>query len=654
MNIYWEVYREKNQYFWPIAAVLASLPIVGFAGGFLLFITVAAQVLFLTSASIALGMWDEDFISLASSRFGHYLRLLFWLFVLSGFYMLLAYVVLEMFFSAFFIDDDTQHFAAYILGLYYIALKYWPALGYYFSSAAAPSEQLPITKSFSIWTSVHKAKDITGWFGFLAPARMAVGTALFFVAAATFILLGDGSGIPLWYFGYLLLVGLFYPLLSLVLVHRGFIELYGERHHPRQELINRMSVRDHQRRASKLEQIRKSNVQEIKAASVSRFKPRSLEAVSREVLQDLAGHDYEKASRILAEFGDQLRGTFGGREILKAALLANNHGILTGLSRFDFSVDHRDDNGRTLLMEMVEKRAVQQVASLIELGADPTAEDRQGKSVLDRVSELTDLELKRRMLNLLGMVPERERVEVSTRNTPQEPLTKSSEREQTEKIQPTIEQDGVFIGLAEEIRELATAVETDDPFRFGRALRSLELTSEVTAILEELLMRLAKAGQVAFVRKLLEYGIGPNLRAKNGMPFIIELVSHSVVHHDVIRLLLRKGLSPTGRSSDGRNALHLLAANNELRDESVRERIARQLLEAGLSVNQRDRERETPLHLAVRYNHLRLARLFLRKEARVQAKGFDGETPLDIALEAGNEDAQRMLERAQRRAELSM
>jgi len=55
------------------------------------------------------------------------------------------------------------------------------------------------------------------------------------------------------------------------------------------------------------------------------------------------------------------------------------------------------------------------------------------------------------------------------------------------------------------------------------------------------------------------------------------------------------------------------------------------LLEKGVKVNLRGSKNETPLHIAARYDHVRIALYLLRHGARKDAKDMDGWTPLHVA-----------------------
>jgi ankyrin repeat protein len=68
-----------------------------------------------------------------------------------------------------------------------------------------------------------------------------------------------------------------------------------------------------------------------------------------------------------------------------------------------------------------------------------------------------------------------------------------------------------------------------------------------------------------------------------------------------------------------------------------------ELLSKGADPNVKDEDGNTPLHLAIKANHLQIARLLVERGADVNARNKRGKTPLHIAAERSNEEAVALL-----------
>ena len=87
------------------------------------------------------------------------------------------------------------------------------------------------------------------------------------------------------------------------------------------------------------------------------------------------------------------------------------------------------------------------------------------------------------------------------------------------------------------------------------------------------------------------------------------------------------GLAPEEKEIGvGRTALHIA-----VRDDASG-LLAAALLQARASVNISDEWRDSPLHAACAYGHLRRTRLLLDARADVAAKDVDGKTPRQVVL----------------------
>jgi ankyrin repeat protein len=67
------------------------------------------------------------------------------------------------------------------------------------------------------------------------------------------------------------------------------------------------------------------------------------------------------------------------------------------------------------------------------------------------------------------------------------------------------------------------------------------------------------------------------------------------------------------------------------------------ILKIGAGINEKDRYKDTPLHLAVKANNIELARLLLDVGADTEAEGYLNDTPLHLAVEADNIELVRLL-----------
>jgi|GEM_PF-777012 len=88
--------------------------------------------------------------------------------------------------------------------------------------------------------------------------------------------------------------------------------------------------------------------------------------------------------------------------------------------------------------------------------------------------------------------------------------------------------------------------------------------------------------------------------------------------------LLSKGVDPNVKDEDGNTPLHLAIKANHLQ-------IAKLLIEKGADVNARDRYGWTPLHIAAGHGNLEVVQLLVEKGADVNAKDAQGRTPLHVA-----------------------
>ena len=111
-------------------------------------------------------------------------------------------------------------------------------------------------------------------------------------------------------------------------------------------------------------------------------------------------------------------------------------------------------------------------------------------------------------------------------------------------------------------------------------------------------------------------------------------------HRKTCELLIAKGADVTTKERTNSTALHLAAKAGSLRT-------ARALQNCLLpsTIDERDKDKNTPLHIASRYNRVDLVRFLLDKGADVTARNVRNMTCLDIAIEWEYEEIAKTLVR---------
>lgn len=96
---------------------------------------------------------------------------------------------------------------------------------------------------------------------------------------------------------------------------------------------------------------------------------------------------------------------------------------------------------------------------------------------------------------------------------------------------------------------------------------------------------------------------------------------------EIVKLLMDKRANTDAENIYRERPIHLAAAGN---DQKIVE-----LLIKGVSVDDTNKNGETPLHYATQNGQLEIAEFLIKKGARIHAKSNSGKTPLDIAREKG-------------------
>ena len=133
--------------------------------------------------------------------------------------------------------------------------------------------------------------------------------------------------------------------------------------------------------------------------------------------------------------------------------------------------------------------------------------------------------------------------------------------------------------------------------------------------------------RVGIARLLLERGGDVNARNKNTFTPLHVAVFNGRL--EVVRVLLDNGANAMLETEEGATALHFVSLG-KYDSEEHRVGITRLLLERGGDVNARKKNRLTPLHSAVLYGRLEVARVLLDHDANAKLETEGGETALHI------------------------
>ncbi|WP_264688569.1 ankyrin repeat domain-containing protein [Wolbachia endosymbiont (group B) of Catoptria pinella] len=131
-------------------------------------------------------------------------------------------------------------------------------------------------------------------------------------------------------------------------------------------------------------------------------------------------------------------------------------------------------------------------------------------------------------------------------------------------------------------------------------------------------------------------------------------------HSDIAKLLVNKGANVNAKDILGRTPMHFAVMNNhkDIQDvygrgstyttaESNDEEVIQLFLMRGASINEADKNGETPLHLASWGGHLDTLQHLINNGANIGTKDSSGKTPLDIARDKGHNNLVRYLQQTQ-------
>ncbi len=142
------------------------------------------------------------------------------------------------------------------------------------------------------------------------------------------------------------------------------------------------------------------------------------------------------------------------------------------------------------------------------------------------------------------------------------------------------------------------------------------------------------AGTTAAAQVLLEHGASVHVRNKNGQTPLHLASQH--YHYSMVALLLRFGADVDAQDNDDMTPL-LFASGWDAFYDDTGTSAARMLLEHGASVHVRNKNGQTPLHLASQHGLSGMVALLLKFGADMDSQDDDNMTPLHFAVHLSSE-----------------
>jgi ankyrin repeat protein len=243
----------------------------------------------------------------------------------------------------------------------------------------------------------------------------------------------------------------------------------------------------------------------------------------------------------------------------------------------------QDKDGKTPLHSASQRGNVEGIRMLLEKGADPTAQDKDGKTPLHFASQEGNVEGIRMLLER-GADPTAQDKDGKT------PLHFASERENVEGIRMLLEKGADPTAQDKDGKtplHFASEGECGQHSDASRAGRRSDSTGQGWH--DTIALLLSEWGNVEAIRMLLEKGADPTAQDKVGKtPLHFALQKGNV---EGIRMLLEKGADPTAQDKDGKTPLHFALQKGNV--EGIR-----MLLEKGADPTAQDKDGKTPLHFA--------------------------------------------------------
>lgn len=122
-----------------------------------------------------------------------------------------------------------------------------------------------------------------------------------------------------------------------------------------------------------------------------------------------------------------------------------------------------------------------------------------------------------------------------------------------------------------------------------------------------------------------------NSKSENGSGLLHYAISGN--KFDIAMHLINSGINVNMTNAEDQNALHLICVNQNIE-------VAMALLDKGADINWRDKFGNTPMWTAVfncKGKNYAIVELFIRYNPDVMTKNKAGRSPLDFAIQVGNE-----------------
>jgi serine/threonine-protein phosphatase 6 regulatory ankyrin repeat subunit B len=289
-------------------------------------------------------------------------------------------------------------------------------------------------------------------------------------------------------------------------------------------------------------------------------------------------------------------------------------------------------NGKTPLLEAVEKGNYDAVKFLLENGADVKERDNNGETALQKAARAGKLEM------VKYLIEKKSDVNIKT-NDKKTLLHLASDSGNIDTVKFVVKR-----GLE------VTAKDEYDQTPLHYACNSYNGTLEVVSYLienradvkerdnrgETALHKAARAGKLEMVKYLIEKKSDVNIKT-NSEETLLHLASYSG-NIDTVKFLVELGLDVTAKDEYGQTLLHDACNTNNGTLEVVK-----YLIEKGAEVEKRDEDGETALQKAAEKGKFEIVKYLTEKKSDVNIKTNDKKTLLHLASYSGNIDTIKFL-----------
>ena len=292
--------------------------------------------------------------------------------------------------------------------------------------------------------------------------------------------------------------------------------------------------------------------------------------------------------------------------------------------QFDWDLEARAFDGKTVLLLAVGNGHLTIIDLLLEQGADPTAKDNQGCNAIHRAAGYgrdTVLEF------LLTKQSERSlETQTSDGSTA---LLLAAKNSHFGAVELLLKKGAKLKGAQEPgLTVLHRAAEGGHETVVKLLLdMGFDIDTQTETKCTALHMA-AEAGHEAVVQVLLDSGAIADIKTDSGWTALHGAAGYG--HVAVVRLLLENGVDITAKENDGGTALHSAAACGH-------EDVVQLLLEKGVDPSVKNDYGWTALHSAAACGREKVVRLLLKEQAEIETKDRVGRTALSLATECGHE-----------------